>query len=286
MRDPNPNAPAFCGLTFASGEGPGLPPNESTIFMQVRSLNNSLLAHARTEQQGLVGGLTTRQRLFVLLLNTIPLLHGLAVIETVVFLPSVWWIRCVVAGVVLYLFPPFVVRVLLLLGRIHEGIIPLGSKDFFLWWASFQWQMIFCRFPALEELLRLIPGLYSLWLRLWGSRIGRFTFWAPGTLILDRSFLQIGDDVVLGAGVRLNAHVADIDSEGHRRLLLAKLEIGDRCHIGGYSLLTAGTKIEKDQTTKAFLLSPPFSLWRNGKRVREPSTSEFSVDTPKSTEES
>jgi hypothetical protein len=253
--------------------------------MQVRSLNNSLLAHARMEQQTLVGGLTSRQRVFVLLLNTIPLLHSMAVVGTAVFLPFAWWIRCLTAGAVLYLLPPLIVRTILVVRRIHEGNISLGSKDFFLWWTSFQWQMIFCRFPALEELLRLIPGLYSLWLRLWGSRIGRFTFWAPGTLILDRPFLCIGDDVVLGAGVRLNAHVADLDGEGHRRLLLAKLEIGDRCHIGGYSLLTAGTKIEKDQTTKAFLLSPPFSLWRNGKRVREPSTTEFSVDTIKPTEE-
>ena len=253
--------------------------------MQVRSLNNSLLAHARTEQRALVGGLTTRQRLFVLLLNTIPLLHGMAVVGIAVFLPSAWWIRCLTAGAVLYVLPPIVVRALLLVGRIHEGSISLGSKDFFLWWTSFQWQMIFCRFPALEELLRLIPGLYSLWLRLWGSHIGRFTFWAPGTLILDRPFLRIGNDVVFGAGVRLNAHVADLDGDGNRRLLLAKVEIGDRCHIGGYSLLTAGTKIEKDQTTKAFLLSPPFSVWRSGKRVREPSAGEFSADSPKSTEE-
>lgn len=253
--------------------------------MQVRSLNNSLLAHARMEQKTLVGGLTSRQRVFVLLLNTIPLLHGMAVLGTAAFLPFAWWIRCLAAGAVLYLLPPLIVRAMLALGRIHEGSISLGSKDFFLWWTSFQWQMIFCRFPALEELLRLIPALYSLWLRLWGSRIGRFTFWAPGTLILDRPFLRIGDDVVLGAGVRLNAHVADLDGDGNRRLLLAKLEIGDRCHIGGYSLLTAGTKIEKDQTTKAFLLSPPFSLWRNGKRVREPSSTEIAVGNPTTPEE-
>jgi len=243
------------------------------------------LANARTEQQTLVGGLTKRQRVFVLFLNTIPLLHGLAVVGTLIFPPFAWWIRLILAGAVLYLLPPLMVRMLLAIGRIHEGSIPLGSKDFFLWWISFQWQMIFCRFPALEELLRLIPGLYSLWLRLWGSHIGRFTFWAPGTLILDRPFLRIGDDVVLGAGVRLNAHVADLDEQGHRRLLLAQLEIGDRCHIGGYSLLTAGTKIERDQTTKAFLLSPPFSLWRNGKRVREPSGSEISARNPTPTEE-
>ncbi len=253
--------------------------------MQVRSLNNSLLEHARTEQRTLVGGLTSRHRLFVLLLNTIPLFHGAWVIATAFFLPLAWWMRIIAAAGVLYLVPPLVIRVLLVFGRIREGSLTLGSKDFFLWWASFQWQMIFCRFPGLEELLRLIPGCYSLWLRLWGAHIGRFTFWAPGTLILDRPFLRIGNDVVLGAGVRLNAHVADMDEKGQRHLLLATLEIGDRCHIGGYSLLTAGTKIEKDQTTKAFLLSPPFSLWRNGKRVREPSTPEIPAVTATRTEE-
>ena len=237
--------------------------------MQARSLNSSLLAHTRTKHKALIGGLTSRQRVAVLLLNTIPLLHFAAVIATTVFTPFTWWMRLAAAGVVLYLVPPLAVRALFALGRMREGNLALGSKDFFLWWASFQGQMIFCRLPALEEIMRLVPGLYSSWLRLWGSKIGRYTFWAPGTLILDRSFLKIGDDVVLGVGVRLNGHVGDVDETGQRRLLLATVEIGDRCHVGGYSLLTAGTKIEHDQTTKAFLLSPPFSTWRDGKRVRE-----------------
>ena len=240
--------------------------------MQARSLNSSLLAQTRTESKALIGGLTSRQRVAVLFLNAIPLLHATAVIATAVFTPSGWWIRLIAASLVLYLVPPIAVRVLFALGRMREGNLAIGSNEFFLWWTSFQWQMLFCRLPALEEIIRLVPGLYSSWLRLWGSKIGRYTFWAPGTLILDRSFLRIGDHVVLGVGVRLNGHVADVDEAGQRRLLLATVEIGDRCHVGGYSLLTAGTKIEHDQTTKAFLLSPPFSIWRDGKRVRENAT--------------
>jgi hypothetical protein len=237
--------------------------------MPARSLNSSLLAHTRTEHKALIGGLTSRQRVVVLLLNTIPLVHITGVIAAAVFTPFAWWLRLIAAGSVLYLMPPIAVRAIFALGQMREGNLALGSKDFFLWWSSFQWQMLFCRLPALEEIMRLVPGLYSSWLRLWGSKIGRYTFWAPGTLILDRSLLKIGDDVVLGVGVRLNAHVGDVDEAGQRRLLLATVEIGDRCHVGGYSLLTAGTKIEHDQTTKAFLLSPPFSTWRDGKRVRE-----------------
>lgn len=36
--------------------------------------------------------------------------------------------------------------------------------------------------------------------------------------------------------------------------------------IGGYSLLTAGTEIADDEATRAFLTSPPFSKWKNGRR--------------------
>lgn len=242
--------------------------------MQARSLNESVRANPDNEEATkLAGELTPRLRLLVLLFNAIPLLHASLISGLAIFAPFTFWIRLLFAIVALYLIPPLVVRTLLAFGRIRPGVIPLGSKDFFLWWITFQWQLIFCRFPALEETLRLVPGLYSGWLRLWGAEIGRLTFWAPGTLILDRSFLRIGDDVIFGAGVRINPHVADLNSEGEHCLLLSPVEIGDRCSIGGYSLLTAGTKIESGQSTKAFLLSPPFSHWRNGKRVRDKNSS-------------
>ena len=121
----------------------------------------------------------------------------------------------------------------------------------------------------LEEILRLVPGLYSLWLRAWGSRIGKLTYWAPQTIILDRGFLDIGDHVIFGAGVRINPHVMERDPDPVLRL--APVKIGDRAMIGGYSLLTAGTEIADDEATRAFLISPPFSKWHKGKRNREPS---------------
>ena len=127
-------------------------------------------------------------------------------------------------------------------------------------------QMLFCRLPMLEELLRLVPGLYSLWLRLWGARVGRLTYWGAGLRILDRSFLQIGDDVIFGAAVRLNPHVLARNERGETELLLARIVVGERTMVGGYSLLTAGTEIAPDESTRAFLVSPPFSRWRNGRR--------------------
>ena len=79
---------------------------------------------------------------------------------------------------------------------------------------------------------------------------------------------MIGNDVVFGAGVRLNSHVIGKSDDGRLELLLASIEVGDRALIGGYSLLTAGTRISANEASRAFLISPPFSEWKDGKRVR------------------
>ncbi len=207
-------------------------------------------------------------RALLLVLNFIPLLHAALVAATTLLLRAPFAGRAAAGLAVFYLLPPLVVRALLWLAPVTEGLIAKDARAFFIWWTTFQWQVLFCRFPALEEVLRLIPGLYSLWLRLWGARIGRLTFWAPGTLILDRPFLRIGDGVIFGAGVRLAAHVLAKNRAGVVELQFATIVIGDGASIGGYSLLTAGTEIAPGEATRAFLISPPFSKWRDGKRVR------------------
>ena len=90
--------------------------------------------------------------------------------------------------------------------------------------------MIFCRLPMLEEIMRLVPGLYSLWLRLWGARVGRLTYWGAGLRILDRSFLHIGDDVIFGAAVRLNPHVLTRNEQGEMELILAGIVMATGRH--------------------------------------------------------
>jgi hypothetical protein len=208
-------------------------------------------------------------RLLLLALNFLPLIHVLVLATLLLMTYANWPIRVGIALAVLYLLPPTLARVILFFVTISEGSIAVGSRLFFCWWALFQLQIIFCRLPALEEILRLTPGAYSFWLRLWGAHIGRLTYWSPGIAITDRSFLRIGDDVVFGAGVRLNAHVLAKDKNGQMELILATLKIGNRVVVGGYSLLTAGTEISADEATRACQLSPPFSLWKDGKRVRK-----------------
>ncbi len=210
-----------------------------------------------------------RGRLLLLLLNCLSAVHILSTVSILLIPFLNWQARLIIALAMLYLLPPLTARLILFIFPISQGRIAVGSKQFFSWWTSFQLQVVFCRLPLLEEILRLIPGIYSLWLRLWGSHIGRLTYWSPGTTLTDRSFLCVGNDVVFGAGVRLNAHVLTKNKDGKMKLLLATLKIGDRVVVGGYSLLTAGAEISPDEATRAQLLLPPFSLWRDGKRIKD-----------------
>jgi acetyltransferase-like isoleucine patch superfamily enzyme len=159
------------------------------------------------------------------------------------------------------------VRAVLTTSALQEGRFKLSEPAYFTWWLLVNLQMVFNRFPALEEALRLVPTLYSNWLRLFGARIGRFTYWAAGTRILDRSFLDIGDGVVFGAGTCISPHLVVRNRAGEPELCLARVKIGDRAIIGGYSTLAAGTEIAADECTRACLLSPPFSTWAGGRRV-------------------
>jgi len=216
--------------------------------------------------------LTGSQRLGMLVLNYLPLLHAGAVGATVGIAWSSWRWRLAAGVAVLYLAPPVVAGTLKRTASIREGHIAVGTREFFAWWALFNLQVLFCRLPVLEELLRLVPGLYSGWLRLWGARVGRLTYWAAGLRILDRSFLRIGDDVVFGADVRLNPHVLARNDAGQLELILATVTIGDRAVIGGYSLLTAGSEVAADECTRAFLVSPPFGKWQDGRRISKTET--------------
>src|SRR4249920_1066630 len=106
-----------------------------------------------------------------------------------------------------YLLPP-------LCFRMHDRVCPLrpGQEDlsdarkYSAWWGSQQFQIVYAVFPQFEILLRLVPGAYSAWLRLWGSRIGRGVVWTPIVEVIDRSLLDIGDQVFFGHKVALCSH--------------------------------------------------------------------------------
>lgn len=201
-------------------------------------------------------------RLLILFCNYVPFLLVCAIGFAIwKFHSNLALMLGIILGII-YIIPPVLCRLILVLFPLKDKEYELLSKEYYVWWFTFCCQIIYLRLPVLEEVLRLIPGVYSLWLRVfWGAKIGRFTFWAPRTRILDRSFINIGNNVVFAADTRINPHV-----QTSEKLLLAPVVIEDNVVVGAYSLLTSGTVLKSNQNTKAFLISPPFSVWKDGVR--------------------
>ena len=119
----------------------------------------------------------------------------------------------------------------------------------------------------LEETIRMIPGLYSLWLRLWGARVGALVYWSPGVVILDRPLVRIGKRVIFGIGVRLNPHVLAPNGPRRMALYLSPIAIGDDALVGGYSLLLPGCEVADGEVTPPFRTIHAFSRFENGRRT-------------------
>lgn len=204
-------------------------------------------------------------RLLMLVFNYVPFFLFCGIVGSIWKLHNNISLMFSIITLIIYVIPPLITRIALSFCPLKETEYMLFSKEYLVWWLIFCCQIIYLRFPFLEELIRTIPGAYSLWLRIfWGAKIGKFTYWAPGTRILERNFLKIGDNVIFAADTRLNAHV-QTDS----KLLIAPIVIEDNVVVGAYSLLTCGTVLKANQATKAFLISPPFSVWKDGVRIKD-----------------
>ncbi|HLO47719.1 MAG TPA: acyl transferase [Kamptonema sp.] len=126
---------------------------------------------------------------------------------------------------------------------IKEGISYLDAKEYSPWWGSHQIQVIYIAIPALEAVLRLIPGLFSAWLRLWGAKVGQNVYWTPGLEIADRGLLEIGDRVIMGHRVGFSSHIIKPRKQ-NLMLYVKKIKIGNDVFVGASSLFGPGTVIE------------------------------------------
>lgn len=203
-------------------------------------------------------------RCLMLFCNYIPFFLLCLILLTILKFHSNILLMIGILIIIIYIIPPFITRIALIICPLKQKEYMLYTKEYYTWWLIFCAQIIYLRLPILEELIRIVPGLYSMWLRVfWGAKIGKFTFWAPGTRILERNFIEIGDNVVFAADTRINPHV-----QTDTKLLLSPIIIENNVVVGAYSLLTCGTILKANQVTKAFLISPPFSIWQDGVRVK------------------
>jgi acetyltransferase-like isoleucine patch superfamily enzyme len=91
----------------------------------------------------------------------------------------------------------------------------------------------------------VIPGFYSLWLRMWGARIGYGVEWPVRMDILDRNLLEVGNRVVFAREVEIASHVRKKTEGGASRVLVRPVRVGGYCFIG------AGTRIGPGATIPA-----------------------------------
>ena len=207
-------------------------------------------------------------RLVMVAFGFIPAIHVVATITPLALAAGGYtrWQMAWLSPLILFLAPPLLVRLSTVRRPFASGAVALDSRAFLHWWYSAQWQILFARLPFLEEVLRLVPGLYSMWLRLWGARIGSLIYWSPGVAVLDRPLVRVGSRVVFGVGVRLNAHVLAPDVRGLAALFVAPISIGDDALIGGYSLLLPGCVVAAGEVTPPYRSIHAFSRFEGGRR--------------------
>ncbi|MBX9769375.1 MAG: hypothetical protein K2X47_19015, partial [Bdellovibrionales bacterium] len=137
-----------------------------------------------------------------------PMVHALlAGASLVFFLSEPTWMHFLLLITLVYFFPVTAFRIHNYFFPLREGITDISKPVYSGWWGSHQFQYLFISVPFLETVLHFVPGLYSAWLRAWGSRIGRNVYWTPRVEVMDRSLLEVGSGVVIGDMVIFCAHV-------------------------------------------------------------------------------
>ncbi len=192
--------------------------------------------------------------------------------------PAAWLLAVLACVLLLVMFPGLPSLLLLAFVtyllpvacfRVHDAVWPLvegrsriDAPGYSPWWGGHQFQVAYSAFPALEAALRLVPGLYSAWLRLWGSRVGRRVYWTPLVEITDRSLLDIGDGVVFGHRAACYGHL--VKRRGGGMVLYVR-----RIRIGAGAMLGAGARLGPGARIAAGAEVPLLADVGVGRRVRK-----------------
>ncbi len=167
---------------------------------------------------------------------------------------------------VIYLAPPMVLRILFRWAPLKPGVLAISGRVFCPWLASHHIQAFYDALPYLESLLRVIPGFYSMWLRMWGSRIGYGVEWPVRIDVLDRDQMEIGNRVVFAREVELSAHVRQ-KTEAGLRVLVRPVRIGSHAFIGAGVRMGPGAHVPSDASVPALSVVDVNQTFGTEKRV-------------------
>ncbi len=198
---------------------------------------------------------------FSLWLNALPFLHLVSGVAAILWLCDTTGGKLILLMIWVYLLPPLASRLLLVLFGRPEGRFTQDTSAYRVWWVLTQWQILFNRLPWLEELLRLVPGLYAFWITLWGGSLSPFAYIGPRVLITDRHAIRVGRGAVLGMQSILAGHLV-IRNEAGRWLVLAAAPIVEPdAVVGGDARLGPGAILRTGQMLPTGCHINPFDEW-------------------------
>ena len=205
---------------------------------------------------------------YSLALNVLPLINLLAG-AVVVYSIDGLGARIGAALVWIYLLPPLAGRAAMWSCGFPQGeSVTQDTRAYKVWWFLTQLQVPFNRFPVFEELLRLVPGLYAVWLNAWGSQVSAVVYWGAGAIVVDRQSVRVGRGAVIGMRAVISGHLAIKDASGAFRVVLAPVAIGESALIGAYAGIGPGCTIAPGEEVPAAAFLRPFTHWLRGKRVK------------------
>lgn len=199
--------------------------------------------------------------LFSLGLNFLPFLHLASGLALVAMSFDTTGTRLAVFAGWIYLLPPLASRLTMLMFGRPEGELTQDMPAYRVWWALTQWQILFNRLPWLEELLRFVPGLYALWIGLWGGKLSSQAYVGAGVLITDRHAVRVEKGAILGMKSILSGHLVLRSETGRWRVLAAAPVVESEAIMGGDARLGPGAVLRARQMLPTGRFVRPFDEW-------------------------
>lgn len=198
---------------------------------------------------------------FSLWLNWLPIFHIATGLLLTLWMCHTTSSRLGILVAWIYLLPPLASRLMITIFGNPEGRLTQDVSAYRVWWVLTQLQILFNRLPWLEELLRLLPGLYALWIRLWGGRLSPFAYVGPGVQITDRHAIHVGRGAVLGMNSLLTGHLVIRDEKGRWQVLVAAPVVEPGAIVGGAAKLGPGALLRAGSMLPVGRHIMPFEEW-------------------------